>query len=404
MLSPKLIPLVDGVRNNKDEWLKLGSGVGGNQQRNSNGNSQSATVLQSPKNGNARSGSAPAARTRKVSRRNSKSSLCDAANCNGNYQSRGSEGEALEKNYNFKNSNINNNACDLQLKCNNCSPEEVRRDAAVPVDQPPQMDEQNEDTMKCTVCRSNSNGLSRTSTAVTSNNNSRLEANNGVNCTRKGSAAGAASGGHKINLDNNNHDINGQLVDGAALSTTGSSQERSSAEAPTTTTTTTTTAGSCGSVNSSTTIEDAVSLINNDSCARTPKIVGKLGNLDSTQLLLSANINHNHHEQETEPGTGTAAEDTSATTTKSVEWKGTAEEQRREGVLLTSDCPESNNNSNNNNNVVVNNDGVVNHLEKSLRRRKSGYCEVAVGAENRRRKSSGRLSGVEDSVSVATGS
>ena len=136
--------------------------------------------------------------------------------------------------------------------------------------------------------------------------------------------------------------------------------------------------GGSGSENTPPSLEDAVSLINNDSCARTPKIVGKLGNLDSTQLLLSANINHNHHEQQQPPRDGSGdrrrggsdgGSDGGPETAKSVEWDKENEKEK-----------------------------------KSLRRRKSGYCELPSTAENRRRKSSGRLSGAEDAVSVGTGS
>lgn len=136
----------------------------------------------------------------------------------------------------------------------------------------------------------------------------------------------------------------------------------------------------------------AAALINNDSCARTPKIVGKLGNLnlDSTQLLLSANINHNHHEQQEEGSTEGGEVNSCSAVVKSVEWKGSCEEQRQEMVTREEGDDQGSSNSNNNNSVHA-----VNNEEPSLRRRKSGFCEPSVEMRHRL---------AEDSVSVVTGS
>lgn len=344
VLSPKLIPLVDGVRNNKDEWLKLGSSGGNNNQRNGNGSSQSVAATIS--NGNARTSST--VRARKVSRKNSKNSMYEGVACNGNY---------------LKEENNNNNNCSVggeaAAECKNC----------------PAVEQQNGDPMKCTVCRSNSNGYSSSSSSsrilpssvAGSGSHSRLESNYVVNCPGRG--------------ENNNVNVNSSSGTGTSHPVDGVAAEGEGSTA---------------------TLEATSLLINSDSCARTPKIVGKLGKLDSTQLLLSANINHNHHEQQREEGETAVELSSSVGSGKSVEWRGCGEDQRQEGEVLLSGTSESNNNNNNDDDGEEDGEGEEKHgeghRELGLRRRKSGFCEVV--EDQRRRRSSGRLA--EDAVSVAT--
>lgn len=321
-------------------------------------------------------GSARGVRTRKVSRNNSKSSLYDTeggnsnrtSNCNGNYIA-----EERNNNHNISNNNNNNNnSTETQSKCQNCSPEKVVVRRIVDV-----VEQQNGDTMKCTVCRSNSNGGYR------SHSSRLMEPSDlaGAEAERTSAGCGISSSQENSSLNiNNNNSNTGHSVDGEVQGV---------------------------GVGPSSQVE-----VNNDSCARTPKIVGKVGNLDSTQLLLSANINHNHHEQQLQGGetsgereAGAGVGETSSGIVKNVEWKGNCEEQRQEMVMTRSSSENGHTTSStdNNNSVQSSNneeveDATIN-LETSLRRRKSGFCEPS--AEVRRRRSSGRL---EDSVSVGTGS
>lgn len=354
VLSPKLIPLVDGVRNNKDEWLRLGSGSHRNQHQDQS------------MNGNSRNEH----RARKVSNGRAHTASCSdtARNCNGSFYS-----EEERNNHNNINNNNNNNASDSQLKCKNCCPDDenirgrrVSREESRGGERQEAVGSENGDTMKCTVCRSNSSGFRKSTT-----NGDRAEGSMAVNCTSTSissststiTSTSSSSNNNNLNINNNNM---GHPV--AETPVVGEQEEQ----------------------------QQQMDRMSTSSEA-TPKIVGKVGNLDSTQLLLSANINHNHHEQQLQEDDGDSGGAAAEVGSKSVEWRGSGEEQRQ--ALLA-----------NNNNVAsrLSNEDEMENPEQSTpvptvtntsttktscRRRKSGsvnFCEPST--ENRRRKS----------VSVAT--